>query len=334
MRLLSPYPDHHVLCRVGGTSLEPGQIAGILDGDGAFTLLRRRSASGIRIRPQIALAMRDDDPLPLAVWASVKARRGAAMGVMLRSNTYRRHEWRVDRLDEVVELSNWLSRHPLLSPRGYRQLSIVREVALILLTARVPGGGTRRLPLADQARLLELRELIPARGQDVTRMPPSPVAALASPEHRGWVLAGLIAAEGSFSLRNEHSKLAPAFSLSQRIDNIALLEMYRDQLGIGDIRLRPARSPRAGQMAIWTISRLGDCGTLAEALRDYPVPVASPKAAQVDVWIEALDQRRRLTAERPRQRVAMSPILVDLAERLRAAKRYAGPRLLCECGQG
>jgi hypothetical protein len=331
VRILSPYPDHHFLCRPGSTRLEPGQIAGILDGDGSFTLLRRRSTAGIRIRPQIALVMRDDDPTPLSVWASIKARRGRPMGVLLRSRTQRRHEWRVDRLDEVVELADWLARHPLLSPRGYRQLAMVREVSLILLAARIPGGGMRRLPIADQARLLEIRALIPARGQPVGRQPSSPVADLVSMEHRGWVLAGLVAAEGSFSLRNEHSKFAPRFELSQRIDNVALLESLRDELGIGTLRVRPGRTARSGDVARWVVSRLGECRRLVDQLRQFPIPISSPKAGQFDCWAAALDIRDQVTAGGRRHGASGSTSLAAAAAELRAMKTYRGPRLLCDC---
>lgn len=331
MRILSPFPPHHTRCRLGSSYLEPGQIAGILDGDGAFTLLRRRSSVGIRIRPQIALVMRDDDPTPLAVWESIRRRRGAPLGYLLRSTTARRHEWRVDRLDDVVELSEWLARYPLISPRGYRQLSIVREVSLILLAARIPGGGMRRLPLADQARLLELRDVIPARGGPSEPLPASPVVDSVSAEHLGWGLAGLIAAEGYLSLRSVRSKFAPHFSLGQRIDNIALLEGFRDRLGIGEIRVQPARSARSGAMASWSVTRLADCRRLIDQLRTFPIPVCSPKAEQFEVWAAALDLRERVTDGGRRHGASTSAGLAQAAERLHLMKRYSGRRLLCHC---
>jgi hypothetical protein len=327
---ISPYPVHHTRCRLGATHLEPGQIAGILDGDGAFTLLRRRSESGIRIRPQIALAMRDDDPTPLAVWASIRARRGAPIGFFLRSEAHRRHEWRVDRLIDVVELTEWLARYPLISPRGYRQLSMVREVALILLAARVPGGGARRLPAADAARLAEIRELIPARHSPAVQLPPAPTAASASAEHRGWLLSGLLAADGSIALRNERSKFAPSLSLVQRIDNLAVLELFRGDLGAGEIRVRPARGQGA-PLAVWEVTRLDDCARLVAHLRAYPLPACSPKARQLDLFAAALDVRARSTDGGRRHGARASAELASLAAALREAKVYRGPRLLCEC---
>lgn len=328
MRIHTPYPVYHRECRLASTYLEPGQIAGILDGDGAFTLLRRRSGTSIRIRPQVALVMRDDDPTPLAVWASMAARRGRPMGTLIRSRTYRRHEWRVDRLDDIVELTDWLARNPLLSPRGYRQLAMVREAALILLRSRVPGGGARRLPAADAARLLELRAQIPARGQPAARLSPSPVADFVSADHRGWVLAGLVAAEGCFSLRSERSKRAHHFALGQRIDNLALLEGYRSSIG-GAIRVYPGRG-RSSPVAQWVITRLADCTALVAVLREYPVPPCSPKASQFEVWADSLLLRR--PERRPAGvRIGKVAALVTAAETLAVLKQYRGPRLLCNC---
>jgi hypothetical protein len=330
MRLSSPFPVHHRHCSLGSTYLEPGQISGLLDGDGAFTLLRRRSSAGVRIRPQISLGMRDDDPTPLAVWESIRARRGAPLGVLLQSKTQRRHEWRVDRLVDVVEVTDWLSRYPLISPRGYRQLAALREAALILLRARNPGGGTRRLPAADIARLGELRDVIPARGSAPRPLPPAPTADAVSSDHRGFVLAGLLAADGTFALRNERSKFAPTISLVQRIDNLMLLEHFRERLGIGDIRIRPARLSRA-PVAVWEITRLRDCALLVEFLRTYPLPASSPKAEQLDLLAASLDIRRRVTDGGRRHGARGSTELSTLAASLQERKGYRGRRLLCTC---
>ena len=226
---------------VGSTILRPSQVAGILEGDGGFTLLRRRAGGGgVRVRPQIALLMRDDDPTPLAVWTSIGSWAGHPVGLCFRSPHLRRHEWRVDRLADVVFVTEVLVRHPFLSPRGYRNLATLREIALILAAARAPGGGAKRMPLADQARLLELRELTPVRGASVERLPTAPTAELASDTHWGWHLSGFVAAEGHVSLRDAASKFAPQFTVVQRVDNIPLLEAYRDRLAIGTIRVRPA----------------------------------------------------------------------------------------------
>ena len=117
----------------------------------------------------------------------------------------------VDRLADVVFVTEVLVRHPFLSPRGYRNLATLREIALILAAARAPGGGAKRMPLADQARLLELRELTPVRGASVERLPTAPTAELASDTHWGWHLSGFVAAEGHVSLRDAASKFAPQF---------------------------------------------------------------------------------------------------------------------------
>lgn len=332
MKIESPFPPEHSRCRLGSSYLEPGQIAGLLDGDGAFTLLRRLSPGGARVRPQVALAMRDDDPTPFAVWASIAAWRGRPMGSLYRSATHRRHEWRVERLDDLADLTDWLARHPLLSPRGQLRFSAIREATLILMASRLPGGGSRRLPAADLARLTTLRASLPVRGDRVDRLPSSPVAPLASANHRGWALSGLIAAEGSFSLRSERSKLAPEFSLSQRIDNVTLLEAYRDEMRIGTIRLRPARAS-SNALAAWVVSRIDDCAQLVDRLRAYPLPQASPKAEQFNVWAFALHLRAIVTDDGRRHGASSSDALRRARVVLQTLKKYAGPRLLCSCGR-
>lgn len=188
------------------------------------------------------------------------------------------------------------------------------------------------MPLADQARLLELRELTPVRGASVERLPTAPTAELASDTHWGWHLSGFVAAEGHVSLRDAASKFAPQFTVVQRVDNIPLLEAYRDRLAIGTIRVRPA-GRGINQMAEWSVTRIGDCAVLVDYLTRFPLPACSPKAAQVEVWAGALAVRAKVTDGGRRHGARASSELAEAYQRLRAMKEYKGPRLLCDCRQ-
>lgn len=332
VRLATPYPAHHGRCRLGSLPIAPGTIAGLYQGDGSWSITSKRNGRGVTHGVRLSLAMRDDDPTPFAAYEALRRWTGAPVGWLRHNREYRVNEWHVDAAREVADLCGFFTTHPVIAPRAWGQLNAAREAALIL--AEWSGGRKRpgRLPEAARLRLRELQDAIPDRAPATSPLPAAPTMALVSAAYLGDTLAGLVAAEGYLGLRTRRGKFSPVFALPQRIDNGALLTGLRDRLGIGTVTDRLA-GRRGSPSVVWRVERIAECAELAGLLRRHPLPAASPKAAQLDLWTAALGVRDLVTGGGRRHGASASPDLAALYEALRAAKRYGGPRLLCECPQ-
>lgn len=303
--MASPYPAHHSLCPLGSLSIPEPQLLGILEGDATVTL--RRTSSGFR--PSIRIAARDDDVTPFALWATVARARGSALGRLRRRADYRRNEWLVDDPADVIELAEWLGGTVPHPPRLGSLLGLARQGALELLTVSAASGPTR-------PDLNGLARQVRATNRGLVTLAPSDDLRRAADEHIAWLFSGLFGADGHLALRNRQARFAPVAVVSQRDDNAALLDLLAKRIALGEIH-------RQGRQLYWRVSRLEDCRELLGLLREYPLPLSSPRRRQLDVWGRALSLRDR----RPSRSVA----LATLYDALREAKRYSGPRLLCSC---
>ena len=320
-----PFPPHHPRCRFGSVLLAPGTIAGLLDGDGSFSLRGRGEGERRRYVPKVAYSVRDDDPSPAwAAW-SVAQLRGAPLGQVRHYAAQRRFGWWVGSVPDIVALMGFLTRAPLLSPRGWRQFTAVREAALLLADGRPRRSGTEPLHPAEIERLQELHASIPrADGSIVVPLPLPAVFYAVDDRYLGAYLAGLVAAEGCFELRSSgshHHRLL--FRLTQRIDNLALLEALRDRLGIG--HLVDVAVTKGSPAAQWVVDDLRGVERLSEILRSHPLPPGSPKERVFDPWTEAIAVRRHVRLTRPRGALRTDPDLGRLAAEIRAVRQYGGP---------
>ena len=156
-----PFLPHRVGCPYARVLLSPGTIAGLLDGDGSFALLARGLGERRRYVPNVAYVVRDDDPTPAWAATSLAELRGAPIGRVCHYAAQRDLGWWVGALTDVTALAGFLTRAPRPSPSGWRQLSAVREAALLLADGRPYRSATEPLARAEVARLREFHASIP-----------------------------------------------------------------------------------------------------------------------------------------------------------------------------
>jgi hypothetical protein len=325
MTALDDLPPWHRSCRAD-LPIAPDTIAGILDGDGTLALVCRGSPR--RWVPIIGLSMRDDDPTPIAVFRSLAAYLGGPVGHVHAGP--RKLHWRATALADVTAVLRFLERHPLLSPRGATQLAILAEAASILRSARPRRGASIPLVAEEHARLDALRAAIPARARVDAGLPVPAIAGEIAMRRLHDYLAGFAAAEGSFQAPGGgRGRARPTFTITQRIDNQALLETLRDRLAMGRIGGIPVK---VGSPALaWVVDRDEDVDRLVTLFRAHPLPEASPKAWQFDAWAELIAVRHGIVGSGRRGDLGRSSAVAALVAELRAAKAYVGPASLCAC---
>jgi hypothetical protein len=106
-------------------------------------------------------------------------------------------------------------------------------------------------------------------------------------ERDGHVLAGFIDAEGSFAISpaNGRRNWVCEFELTQRADDRALLERFRDVTRIGNVTSVPARGNSKPQ-ARWCVrSQLG-CMRLVESLERFEL--RGRKRHEFTIWADAV----------------------------------------------
>lgn len=321
MTELDALPPWHLACRAD-VPIAPDTIAGILDGDGCLTLVRR----GTRPIPVVALGMRDDDPTPVAVARSLAAYVGRPVGHV--THRQRTLTWRATANADLVLLTRFLARHPLRSPRGVAHLEAVTEATAILRSAQARGGTHAPLGPREAERLEELWGSV-GRRADIHADAVVPGGPEGDAAFGPW-FAGLVAAEGHFgasSARGERPR--PVFGLTQRDDNRPLLVHVQERLGMGRIQ---AMTPGIGRPASnFAVNRLDDLERLVSLLRDHPLPEASPKAPQFEVWAELVALARSRFRRHQALDGSTDTAIGIAARRLFELRAYAGPEHICSC---
>ena len=322
--------QHEATCPYGRVLLAPGSIAGLLDGDGSLALLARGEGDRRRFVPNVSYVVRDDDPTPAWAAASLSMLRGAPLGRVRHLVAAGDLGWWIASVTDIVGLTGFLSRAPLLSPRGWRQWNAVREAALILSDGRPYRSATEPLAPAEIARLHELRASIPRADGTMTEPLPLPaVFAVVDDRYLGAYLGGFVAAEGSFELRSAGSHHhRPLFRLTQRVDNRELLVALRERLGIG--RLDEVAVTRGAPAWQWVVDDIAGTRRLIEILREHPLPAGSPKALVFEAWTEAIGFRRHVRLTKTRGSLRTDPDLRRLAAEIREIRRYRGPWRCCD----
>ena len=316
-------PPWHVACRAD-MFVPPDTIAGILDGDGCLTLVRRAG----RPMPVAALSMRDDDPTPLAVARSLAAYVGRPIGHI--THRGRIWHWRVTAIADIGELIRFLERHPLLSPRGAGNLAAIAEATAILRSVHARTGRHGPLSPDEVSRLDELWGTTGLRDSPGQAKPLPDVATETSDDRLHAWFAGFVAAEG---LLGTHTfggrRRRPLFAVVQRDDNLSLLRFLRDRLDLG--RVHPVPVKVGHPASVFTVTRTADLETLARILRADPVPEAAPKAGQFDLWAELVSLTRAAYRTRWPDTSGADRLAAATAAQLAAMKRYGGRASLCDC---
>ena len=142
--------------------------------------------------------------------------------------------------------------------------------------------------------------------------------------------AGFVAAEG---LLGTHTfggrRRRPFFAMTQRDDNLQLLRFLRERLGLG--RVHPVPVKVGHPASVFTVTRTADLETLARVLRADPLPDASPKARQFDLWAELISLTRATYRIRWPDTSGADRLAAATASELGDMKRYGGRASLCDC---
>jgi hypothetical protein len=300
--------------------MPPAQITGFLDGDGSFGLYAA-DIDGQQMGVRLVVATRDDDVTPALIAASVSASLGRSIGSVNHSPRARQVNWRVSAADELAAVLRWLSDTPSLAPRAWRRMTVVREAALILMDGRELRGRWGRLSRGDRARLVELNEALLDK-RAILDIPET--LRLASTDQFGWYLSGFFAAEGHLALRSHPRGVRHAAVITQRVDNIALLNQIRQRTEVGSVRIY--RGPKGAPYARWAVESRDECRRFGLWLVRHPLPPASPKAQQLRWWLASLNRRFDPLPPARRRRAADR-----YAAGVRALRAYKGPRDLCIC---
>jgi hypothetical protein len=272
-------------------------IAGFLEGEAHFGITEANGGQSYGCF--MSLRLRDDDAA-LVDWLRDATGIGFTRPVPARRTSKPQVEWRVQTQADCRTLAELLGRFPVRGRRR-REVRIWRDA----VDWWNSGVSNRALPMRGlRERLADSRLYRPPSTEVLTR-PESRVALRA-------YLHGLLCAEGSFALRPAHTGMA----VHMRRDERPLLEMLADALGIGYVRDQPA-SGSASPSATWLVARLADAVELASWLD--PEMMRGRKAAELAIWLRAVDERR--AARATGTRVAREHLDQLIAE-FRSAREY------------
>lgn len=101
-----------------------------------------------------------------------------------------------------------------------------------------------------------------------------------NPEFGYWI-AGLTDGEGSFALWFHDRRCEPTFTLTQRSDNLAILNEIRDKTGLGYVRTSKSYTQR-NPMSAWIVRGVPDCLALISLFDSYPL--RGTKAEVFTLW--------------------------------------------------
>jgi hypothetical protein len=272
-------------------------IAGFLEGEAHFGITEGNG--GQSFAPFVTMRLRDDDA-DLVAWLRRTTGLGLIRPIAARATSKPQVEWRVQTQADCIALAAILGEFPV---RGRRRGEV--EIWRRAVEAWTSWPGERALVLRRlRERLRESRRFRPPDDR--------PLASPETPEVLRFYLHGLIAAEGSFSLRTGDVGL----SVHMRADERPLLEMLARTTGVGRVRDQPA-SGTSRPSATWEVSRLADVERLAGWLE--PEALRGRKAAELEIWKRAVQERA--AARAAGTRVARSRMR-QLVSELQAAREY------------
>jgi hypothetical protein len=269
-------------------------IAGFIEGEGHFGIAEMNGGQSFCCF--MSLRVRDDDTA-LLEWLQATTGLGVLYAVPARATSNPQVQWLVRTRSDCDALVQILDRFELRG-RKAREFEIWKR-AVALWNSEVPD----RALVAEHLR----RGLIASRRfaapRDGVVEPPTSADALSGYLH------GFLCAEGSLSLDRSHTGL----TVHLRQDDRPLLEMFMHRLGVGYVSDHPAYGSSRPSSA-WRVARLDDVARLASRLD--PGRMRGRKAAELEVWLRAIAERRRARAAGRR------PQLDALIAAFRAAREY------------
>jgi hypothetical protein len=283
------------------TASNGGFLAGLLAGDGSFSICEHNGGQSWVCRCRIAL--RSDDA-PLLQQFQALTGLGSVYAMPARSTSKPQTVWRIQRRRECVCLASQLQGHPVLNKKA-------GDIAV--WAAAVDVWADRTIdPSRRRARMKELSFRLKARRSmsvwsNVPRLD-------ISPRHVAAFLAGFATAEGHFGASASGH---PIFRINLRQDDEPILTFLRRFYGLGWVDFRMP-TPNASARASWHVNRLDEVARLV-SLFDREPP-RGRKAAAYGVWREiVLDAartagRRRTVPERERRQ--------RLVQTLRSTRTY------------
>lgn len=270
-------------------------IAGFIEGEAHLGIVEANGGQSFRCL--MSLRVRDDDA-PLLTWLRMRTGVGRLHAVPARRTSKPQAQWLVQTQAGCTTLVELLTRFPLRG-RKTREFEIWRRAVELWLS-----GAPERAETARRHRheLLESRRFRPPKPGRVAEAPDSP-------EALDGYLHGLLCAEGSFAL--DRSRTAVTVHLRQ--DDRPLLSMLAQSVGVGVIRDHRAYPPTHASTT-WRVSRHDDIVALAARLD--PQRMRGRKAAELAIWLRAVNERRVARAEARPARVD------DLIAEFRVARQY------------
>jgi hypothetical protein len=282
-------------------STEEGHfIAGFIEGEGHFGIVEANGGQSFRCL--LSLKLRDDDA-ELAAWFRMRTGVGRLYTVPARRTSNPQVQWLVQTQAGCQTLVELLTRFEMRG-RKAREFEIWKR-AVELWTTGAPDRVAAGLRLRHE--IIETRRYRPTEGAAV-------LAAPASPEALDGYLHGLLCAEGSFALDTSHT----ALTVHMRQDDRPLLAMLASSAGVGSIRDHRAYPPTHASTT-WSVARLDEVISLAARLD--PERMRGRKAAELGVWLRAVEERRIARVEGRRARMDV------LIAAFRAAREYRPGKL-------
>ena len=274
-------------------------LAGFLDGEACFSIIKRRSQSGPMYACNCVVnARRDDWKLleSLAVMTGV----GSVYEIPASRTSRPQVSWQIARKTDCLRLAALLRRYPL---RGRKALDFDAWAAAVEIWTC--GDPTVRKINRDWSgmayffeRIREVRKYVLRIGFPQEMQPTRSVQSF---------LAGFVTAEshlGFFRQRTGH--IGTRCVIALRGDDLPLLQELRRAFDIGRIRL--ARRAGANPTAIWTVSSRADRKKLVEILD--ATPPRGRKLTEYEIW-------RRATFLTP-----ASPEMSEISAQLLEARKY------------
>jgi hypothetical protein len=270
-------------------------LAGFAQAEAHFGIVEQNGGQSIACR--FAIALRDDDRNLLAELQDV-TRLGSVVPLPSRRTSAPQTSWVVTRRDECLKLAELFEQHRLYGRKG-------AEVAIWDSAVRAWNDGSiARERMRQAAGDIARCRAYSATGSAVDITVPS----VGEMRH---FLGAFLTGDGHFSL----SKGRASMTLKQRADESPLLRAIRDSTGLGNVYVidRDAGNPYAA----WIVSGTHTCRRLAGLLEGT---IRGKKAAELDVWVAALDAM----ATQPRGRGARE-IALDHDRHLKELRQYRPP---------
>lgn len=285
-------------------------LAGFIEGEASFNITRQ--PRGQNHRCLMSLAVRDDDELLLR-----GLQHAAGLGTIVRAparGTSRPQvAWNVSAKSDCARLVEILEVSPLRGRKSY-------EFAIWSAAVRwwIGADPTVTIRNRDWAAMRYLKKQLQDRRTFDPSRPPYNLNAGGPDPHGDWpgYIAGLLSADGCLAIVRNGRGFVPLFHITQRVDDLPLLEEIQCRLGAGHIYVHQQK--HWAPAAQWIIR---DSAGLARAVRFFnSTPPRGKRGREFEVWREAV-----AIYDSPLPRPKVRDMLAAQRETLASIRRYSAP---------